>query len=248
LNQPTIPLDINQCKNGVWRTEHGSAPTEIPVILTINGEPWLEFMCTPEYLEALVVGFLYNEGLNESAAAVAQLRVCLAGDNVDGWTVHAIQKPVRWWMTSGCVGGLPVNFDDNVSLTPSQINELVIGLFRAQRLHRQSRGIHESALSDGQLILLFCEDIGRHNTLDKLAGRVLLENVVEPRRAILTTGRISSKMLQKAASMEIAVVISFTAPTSLAVQLADHWGMTLIGYAHSERFKVYAHPERIEVR
>jgi FdhD protein len=267
MNQPIFPLDINQCKNGVWSTEHGSAPTEIPVMLTINGEPWLEFMCTPEYLEALAVGFLYNEGLIESAAEVAQLRVCPAGDNVDVWTVHAIQKPDRWRMTSGCAGGVtavgndlefhdrelpaprrgfPVHFDDNVSFTPSQINELVFGLFQAQRLHRQSGGIHASGLSDGQVLLLFCEDIGRHNTLDKLAGRVLLENVVEPRRAILTTGRISSEMLQKTASMGIAVVISFTAPTSLAVQLADQWGMTLIGYAYGERFKVYAHQERIE--
>lgn len=268
MSQPTIPLDIRQCTNGVWSTEHGSTPAEMQVMLTVNGEPWLEFMCTPEYLEALAVGFLYNEGLIESAAGIAQLRVCPAGDNVDVWTAHSIEKPVRWRRTSGCAGGmtaagndlephdtdlpapprgLPVHFDD-VTLTASQINELVFGLFRAQRLHRQAGGIHASALSDGRLLLLSCEDIGRHNTLDKLAGRVLLENIVEPRRVILTTGRISSEMLQKAARMGIAVVVSFTAPTSLAVQLADYWGMTLIGYAHGERFKVYAHPERIEAR
>lgn len=268
MSQPTIPLDIRQYTNGVWSTENGSAPAEMPVMLTVNGEPWLEFMCTPEYLEALAVGFLYNEGLIESAAGVAQLSVCPAGDNVDVWTSHAIEKPSRWRRTSGCAGGmtaagndlephetelpappsgLPVHFDD-VTLTASQINELVFGLFGAQRLHRQSGGIHASALSDGRMLLLSCEDIGRHKTLDKLAGRVLLENIVEPRRAILTTGRISSEMLQKAGRMGIAVVVSFTAPTSLAVQLADHWGMTLIGYAHGECFKVYAHPERIEAR
>jgi FdhD protein len=237
-------------------------------MLTVNGDPWLEFMCTPEYLEALAVGFLFNEGLIESAARIAQLRVCPTGDNVDVWTVDAIEKPARWRRTSGCAGGLtaavnnieshdtelpaprhgvPVHFED-ITLTASHINELVFGLFRAQRLHSKSGGIHASALSDGRLLLLSCEDIGRHNTLDKLAGRILLENVVEPRRAILTTGRISSEMLQKAARMEIAVVISFTAPTSLAVQQADQWGMTLIGYAQGARFKIYAHPERIEAR
>jgi FdhD protein len=142
---------------------------------------------------------------------------------------------------------LPEHVDD-VTLTVSQINEMVIGLFRAQRLHRQSGGIHASALSDGQSLLLYCEDIGRHNTLDKLAGRVLLEKVVGHRQAVLTTGRISSEMLQKAARMGIPVVVSFTAPTSLAVHLADHWGITLIGYAHGERFKIYAHPERVETR
>jgi FdhD protein len=137
---------------------------------------------------------------------------------------------------------------DDVTITSSQINELVFGLFRAQRLNRQSGGIHASALSDGRTLLLSCEDIGRDNTLDKLAGRVLLENIAEPRRAILTTGRISSEMLQKAGRRGVAVVVSFTAPTSLAVELAEHWGMTLIGYAHGKRFKIYAHQERIEVR
>lgn len=268
MSKPTMPLDINRCSNGIWTIEHGSTPAEIPVMLTVNGEPWLEFMCTPEYLEALAIGFLYNEGLIKSAAEVAQLRVCPAGDNVDVWTAHTIEKPIRWRMTSGCAGGVTAagndlesydrklpeppsglleHFDD-MTLTASQINELVLELFRAQTLHRQSGGIHASALSDGWLLLLSCEDIGRHNTLDKLAGRVILENVIEPRRVILTTGRISSEMLQKSAQMGIAVVVSFTAPTSLAVQLADHWGMTLIGYAHNEHFKVYAHPERIETR
>jgi FdhD protein len=270
MNNPTIPLDIKQCTKGVWSTEHGSTPVEMPVMLTVNGEPWLEFMCTPEYLEALAVGFLFNEGLIESAAGIAQLYVCPVGDNVDVWTAHPIKKPVHWCRTSGCAGGitaaedildpndtelhatppgLPVHFDfADVILTSSQINDLVLGLFQAQRLHRQSGGIHASALSDGRRLLLSCEDIGRHNTLDKLAGRVLLENIVEPRRAIVTTGRISSEMLQKAARIGIAVVVSFTAPTSLAVQLADQWGMTLIGYAHGEHFKVYSHPERIVAR
>lgn len=268
MSKPIIPFDIRHYSHGVWSTEQGSAPTEMPVLLTVNGESWLEFMCSPEYLEALAVGFLYNEGVIESAADVAQLRVCPAGDNVDVWTAHAIEKPVRWRRTSGCAGGmtaarddlepyetelpalrfnLPAHFED-VPLTASQINEMVVGLFRAQKLHRQSGGIHASALSDGRTLLLSCEDIGRHNTLDKLAGRVLMEDIAEPRGVILTTGRISSEMLQKAARMGISVVVSFTAPTSLAVQLADHWGMTLIGYAHGERFKVYAHPERIETR
>jgi FdhD protein len=240
----------------------------MPVMLTINGEPWLEFMCTPEYLEALAIGFLFNEGLIKSASEVAQIRVCPAGDNVDVWTARAIEKPVHWRRTSGCTGGITARGNDSkpddaelhavpnllsgrveeVTLTSSQINELFSRLFWVQKLHRQSGGIHASALSDGQTLLLFCEDIGRHNTLDKLAGRVLLENIVEPRRVILTTGRISSEMLQKATHIGVWVVVSFTAPTSLAVHLAEHWGMTLIGYAHGEHFKVYTHPERIVAR
>jgi FdhD protein len=251
--------------NGIWGVEAGGTPAETPVTLTINGEPWLEFMCTPEYLEALAVGFLYNEGLIDSAADVAQVHVCAAGDNVDVWTAHPVEKPARWRRTSGCTGGvtaagsepephavelpspprgMPVPFEA-FSLTPTQIGKLTVALLEAQRLHRQSGGVHASAVSDGEKLLLSCEDIGRHNTLDKLAGRILLENVTTPRRVVLTTGRISSEMLQKSARMGTAVVVSCTSPTSLAVQLAEAWGLTLIGYARGGRFTVYAHSERI---
>ncbi len=266
MSQPTIPIDIRQWSNGVWSTEPGSAPAEMSVMLTVNGEAWLEFMCTPEHLDALAVGFLYNEGLIESAAEIVQVRVCPANDNVDVWTSRLVKKPARWRMTSGCAGGvsaageeqkahavaipapprgMPERFDE-VSLTPAQVNKLVIQLFQAQDLHRQSGGIHASALSDGRRLFLSCEDIGRHNTLDKLAGRVMLENVLEPRRVALTTGRVSSEMLQKAARLGTAVVISCTAPTALAVRMAEAWGITLAGYARRERFTLYAHPERIK--
>jgi len=264
-SQPTFPLDIWQFTNGIWSTEQGNTPAEMPVMLTVNGEPWLEFLCTPEYLEALAIGFLYNEGLIDSSAEVAQIRVCPAGDNVDVWTVQAIEKPVYWRRTSGCSGGITttgsnlVPYDtelpapltkatghmDDIKLTSSQINKLVVGLFQEQRLHRQTGGIHASAMSDGHELLLCCEDIGRHNTLDKLAGRILLETVEGSPWAVLTTGRISSEMLQKAARMGTAIVISCTAPMSLAVQMADAWGMTLIGYAQRDRFVVYTHSERI---
>jgi FdhD protein len=267
LTKPSLPLDIRKYTNGIWSTEHGFAPAETPLLLTVNGEPWLEFMCTPEYLEALAAGFLYNEGLIESASEIAQLRVCQARDNVDVWTVNSIEKPIRWRRTSGCTGGITAGNSlesqniglpkpphgisgkfDMGTLAASQINGLVMALMQAQSLHRQIGGIHSSAISDECELLLFCEDIGRHNTMDKLAGRVLLEKVVAPRRAILTTGRISSEMLQKAVRMGIAFVVSLTAPTSMAVQLAEYWGITLIGYAHSERFKIYAHPERVEMK
>ena len=260
-------LEFRQYANGAWRAERGHVPAEMAVTLTVNGEAWLEFMCTPEHLDALAVGFLYNEGLIESAADIAQMRVCPANDNVDVWTSTSIEKPARWRINSGCTGGVSVPGDETeadvaviptpprgmpkyfneVSLEPVEVNELVRQLFRAQDLHRQSGGIHASALSNGEHLFMFCEDIGRHNTLDKLAGRVMLEKNIEPRRVALTTGRTSSEMMQKAARMGTAVVISCTAPTYLAVQMADAWGMTLIGYARHARFTLYSHPERIKM-
>jgi FdhD protein len=130
-------------------------------------------------------------------------------------------------------------------LTPEQITGLVAGLFESQTIYRQTGGVHTSALSDGEQLIASTEDVGRHNTLDKLAGLCLLQGILPERRVIVTTGRISSEMLQKARRMGASVVISRTSPSSLSIRLANQWGITLIGYARRNRFNVYSHPGRI---
>lgn len=231
---------------------------ETPVSLTVNGDVWLTFMCTPVDLEALAVGFLFNEGIIQSFDEVVQARVCAHGDNVDVWLNHSAEKPEKWRRTSGCTGGLtsvdserilpdrsfqpPLN---GVALSPQQVSALIEALFDAQELYRRSGGVHTSILSDGRTVYAVGEDIGRHNTLDKIAGRCLMENIQPPRRILITTGRISSEMLQKSARLGASIVISRTSPSSLSIQMAERWGITLIGYARRNRFNVYTHPQRI---
>lgn len=230
---------------------------ETPVSLTVNGEVWFSFMCTPVDLEALAVGFLFNEGLIESAAEITSTRVCPTNDNVDVWLHHSIQKPKDWSRTSGCTGGMThLSADtDTAGIAPALKNGLLIPatevcnligqLFEAQELYHRSGGVHTSALSEDSKILVMAEDIGRHNTLDKIAGRVLLESFTLHHPILLTTGRVSSEMLQKAARIGATLVISRTSPSSLSIDMAQKRGITLIGYAHRNRFNVYTHPERI---
>jgi len=114
-----------------------------------------------------------------------------------------------------------------------------------QTLYRQTGGVHTSILSDGKRSILGAEDIGRHNTLDKLAGQMLMNGIKTNASVILTTGRISSEMMQKAIRLGVSVVISRTSPSSMSVELAEKQGITLIGYAKRHRFNVYTHAERI---
>ena len=234
------------------------AITEASITLTVNGEDWLAFMCTPVEVEALAVGFLFNEGLIRSKDEIASVRVCSTGDNVDVWLTHLVEKPAQWRRTSGCTGGVtgvsgagktvvdnPRLVPDGVVLSPAEIAGLVAGLYAAQDLHASTGGVHTSALSDGQRILITAEDIGRHNTLDKIAGRCLLDEINPLQRVLITTGRVSSEMMQKAARIGASVVISRTAPSSLSIELAEQSGITLIGYARHDRFTVYCHPERV---
>ena len=124
------------------------------------------------------------------------------------------------------------------------ISNILAEFMEAQDSQTTSRGVHCSAISDGEHILKLADDIGRHNTLDKLMGYILLQQPTLKPSILLTTGRISSEMLQKAARMGVSVVISLTSPNTFTVQLAEEWGMTLIGYARGSRFNVYSHPER----
>jgi FdhD protein len=237
--------------------EHHDAETivESPVSLTVNGEVWLSFMCTPVNLEALSVGFLYNEGIIEAIEEVADARVCEHGDNVDVWLNHPAEQPTSWRRTSGCTGGITavdllakpnVSFDANrLTVQPEAVGRLVEMLFESQALYRETGGVHTSALSDGEKILLSAEDIGRHNTLDKIAGLCLMNNVWPENRILITTGRISSEMLQKAARLQAPILISRTSPSSLSIEMAERYGITLIGYARKHRFNVYSNGGRV---
>lgn len=248
---------IRYLQIGVGKTEslYASTITETPVSLTLNGMVWTTFMCTPVHLEAMMVGFLFNEGVIDSMEEVADVRVCEHGDNVDVWLTHDAPRPDTWTRTSGCTGGVTavdliqkpraVVASNGMVLSPMQIHQLVAMLFESQQLYRKTGGVHTSALSDGDRVILSAEDIGRHNTLDKIAGLSLMQKPDTATKVLITTGRISSEMLQKAVRMGAGILISRTSPSSLSIELAEKWGLTLIGYARRNRFNVYANHQRI---
>ena len=212
-------------------------------------------MCTPVNLEAMSVGFLYNEGILESMGEVEDVRVCEHGDNVDVWLNRSVEQPQSWRRTSGCTGGVTavdalarvdVSFNgDRPEFPPEAIGRLVEMLFESQELYRETGGVHTSALSDGEKIVFVAEDIGRHNTLDKIAGLCLMKDTWPKTRILITTGRISSEMLQKAARLSAPILISRTSPSSLSIEMAERYGITLIGYARTHRFNVYSNPQRV---
>jgi FdhD protein len=141
-----------------------------------------------------------------------------------------------------------VSFDgDQPQVPPETIGHLVDQLFEAQSLYRETGGVHTSALSDGEKIVVVAEDIGRHNTLDKISGLCLMNDISLETRILITTGRISSEMLQKAARMNAPILISRTSPSSLSIEMAERYGITLIGYARRHRFNVYTNPQRVEL-
>ena len=255
MTAPQQAIDYHRYQFSKWKSIHSETIVEAPVSLTVNGEAWVTFMCTPTDLEAMAVGFLYDEGVIDRIEEVTDVRVCEHGDNIDVWLNRAAQQPTSWRRTSGCTGGVTavdllarpdVTFDPRApQFGAEMVGTLVDMLFESQELYRETGGVHTSALSDGERILMAAEDIGRHNTLDKIAGLCLMKNIWPERRILITTGRISSEMLQKAARLGAAILISRTSPSSLSIEMADRYGITLVGYARRQQFNVYSNPQRV---
>jgi FdhD protein len=163
------------------------------------------------------------------------------------------ERPEKRILTSGCGGGM--TFDDlsgdrpplqsNIRISAEQVSGLMRQLNDAAALYRASRGVHTSALSDGERLLALAEDVGRHNTLDKIRGACLLRGLPTRDRILISSGRISSEMVTKARKMEAPIVISRTSPTALSVQLARAWNMTLIGYVRGRQMRIYTGAERM---
>lgn len=238
------------------RSVRGVVPTEAMVTLHVNGQALVRLICTPTQLKNLALGFLFNEGLIEGLDDVAVSELCGDGDGVDVWLEYDIERPEVRTITSGCSGGTTFEevrrsqhpVESSLVVTPEQVTGLMEKLSGAASLYPRAGGVHTAALGfPGREDPLLCvaEDVGRHNTLDKIAGACLREGTSARGGVLLSSGRISSEMVSKAARMGAPVVVSRTSPTSLSIELAEAWRIALIGYTRRRSFRVYAGEERI---
>jgi len=159
------------------------------------------------------------------------------------------------FITSGCGRGASfysavdicgqTKVESQIVISTSEILALVRESRHRSSIYRMTGGVHSAALCDRKHILVFADDIGRHNAIDKIFGQCLLENIPIGENIILTSGRISSEILLKVAKRKIPMIISKSAPTDLGVRLAEDLGITLTGFARGRRMNVYAHDRRM---
>ncbi len=261
VQEAEAPETPGQLRIGAWRYAEGAwskteilAAEEFPLQIFVNGAELVTTLCTPVKANCLVAGFLYNEGIISSLKDIASMRVCLEDFVADVRLArNDYVPPTRRMLTSGCGGGASF-IEEKAKLQPlsaqvqmdaANILPMMKQLYQNAEIHQRGGGVHASALCDNSNILVMAEDIGRHNTLDKIAGECLLMGIPFKDRALLTTGRISSEMLFKAVRMGVPVVISRSAPLTRSVVLGEKLGITVIGYARGDHLEVYSHPERI---
>ncbi len=246
-----------------YRQDQTSEVTDVVVAefnltIQVNGREFVTLLCTPRSLENLVVGFLCSEGLVQSRKDLQELTVDteqrLARVRLPKEAESRLSGDVRKTVpTAGGKGHTPLdtasvealagNLGGSVSLRPANVVKLMARFSRRSQLFLDTGGVHSCALSDGSEILVFEDDIGRHNALDKVLGQAMLEDVALEDKVVLTSGRVSTEILAKVARRGIPAIISRSAPTSAAIEQAKALGMTLIGFARGDSFNVYSNFE-----
>lgn len=252
MSDGAVETEWFEYKTG-WTREHGEVIDEVSLSIYVNGVEFATFMSSPGDQIELGLGFLWNEGFFDRMEEVSLVTRSKTDCCVDVWLDKAVVKPERFVITSGCGGGMTFDnlsgvFDppeDSLRIDPARLFDLQRSLYSPDGLHARAGGVHTAGLSDGKTVLLTVEDVGRHNTVDRLAGACLLHGIETRGRIILSTGRISSEMMRKGARMGCSMMCSRTSPTSMSVLMARAWGITLVGYARGSRMRVYSHPERL---
>jgi FdhD protein len=225
----------------------------------VNDRELATLICSPVDLEYMTVGFLCAEGILIQRDDLEQITI----DEEQGMAWVSTRRDrlgekvfLKRYITP-CCGRARASFyfaadamlckpvTASLELPVAEILNLIDQLEQASHLFRRTGGVHGAALAKDGAILIFREDIGRHNTLDKIYGQCFLEGISCEDKVIIFSGRISSEILLKIAKMGVPVLVSRSAPTDLALQLADDLGITVIGFARGGRCSVYTHPERI---
>jgi len=251
-------VTYRQYTDGEWKNISGELPEEMMLSLFVNDRELVSILCTPEKLNCLVLGYLRSEGFISSPDEIAMMRICADDALADVKLKHPLADPSpRRVLTSGCGRGVSFDLGKDVrpvssgwTVSPGQILAALRALQRETNNGHGTghRGVHVSALSDGENILVRAEDIGRHNTLDKIWGECMLRRVPTEDSLLLTTGRISSEMLGKAARMGVPVVASMNSATRRAIALGERLGITVVGYARGGHLSVFTGEERLSAR
>jgi FdhD protein len=261
--QPAQAVDRRIWREGSLSAGPRSIPEEAAVAITYNGGTYAVMMATPQDLEDFAVGFSISEGVISSLADIESLDIVGldGGIEVRMWLVQPTADRLRERRRhiAGPTGCGLCGIDSIAEamrpaaivghgrqFSPEQIMAAMQSLPSHQKLNAATRAVHAAAFwDDAGGIAALREDVGRHNALDKMSGALARASVLASQGIILLTSRVSVEMVQKSAAIGAPVMVSVSAPTALAVRMADAAGITLAAIARADGFEVFTHPRRI---
>ncbi|MBX9997044.1 sulfurtransferase FdhD [Priestia megaterium] len=261
MNSTVKKRTVLKFKNGEMESVEDKIVTEFPVTVKINEEEFVTMVCSPQYIEDMVIGYLASEGVIRAYKDIKNIWV----QEKEGYVHVTIDKlnpyfqnlQNKRYITSCCGASRQGFVFINDALTAKKMNDISVELsikdcFQLMNKLQQSAatfqetgGVHNAALCDKNGFMLSRMDIGRHNALDKLYGYCLKHHISIRDKVVVFSGRISSEILLKVAKIGCEVVLSKSAPTELALNLAEELGITTVGFIRNDSLNIYTCPERI---
>ena len=263
-----MPHPVRTVDRQVWRDgriSQGSRaiPEETAIALTYNGGTYAVMMATPQNLKDFAIGFSLSEGIVVSVAEIESFEIVELDDGIElrMWLAQsrADRLSERRRHIAGPTGCGLCGIDSiteavrpaaivapGQSFSSQEIMSAMQSLPPMQTINMETRAVHAAAFwAPARGIVALREDVGRHNALDKLAGALAQDNISASEGIVLLTSRISVEMVQKTAAMGAPMMVAVSAPTALAVSMADKAGITLAAVARADGFEVFTHPDRI---
>jgi len=263
LARPVVRVTRSAWRAGGEVRSERAIPEETAIAFTFNTASYAVMMATPQDLEDFAIGFSLTEGVISSPDALESVEIVEddVGIELRIWlkAPHAAEFLGRRRKMAGPTGcGLcgieslieamraPLRVQGGLVFAPDQIMKAIDSLFPLQVLNQETRAVHAAGFWDpANGLVAVREDVGRHNALDKLAGALAREHATPRQGIVVLTSRVSVEMVQKSAAIGAPIVVAVSAPTALAVRMADVAGMTLVAIARKDGFEVFTQPHRI---
>ena len=247
-------------ENNLLSTE-GSVAREQPLTIILNNRELVTLLCTPVDIDFLAIGFLFSEGfinsktdinevLVDSDKGIARITTKTNGE----LETDILHKRV---ITSGCGRGAAfynladlqnqTKIESETRISAPAVSALTLKFQHRSTVYQATHGVHSAALCDVKSILVFNEDVGRHNAVDKIIGECLMKDIATADHVLISSGRISSEILLKVAHVNIPILVSMSAPTDLGVKLANQLGITIIGLVKAKTMIIYSNDRRVEI-
>ncbi|UOQ92954.1 formate dehydrogenase accessory sulfurtransferase FdhD [Halobacillus shinanisalinarum] len=259
MRKGTTEKDMIKYDHGLLIEESDQVAEEYPLTIVLNDEEFATMVCTPMHLEELVIGFLASEGAIRTIADVDSISI----DEERGFayiTTNVTFEKVdttRRWIGSCCGKSRAFYFQNDAKIAKTVMDEMKIepefcltlmeAFQKKADMFKKTGGVHQAAIASTQGVEIVFNDIGRHNALDKLYGYLLKQHLSRKHKIIIFSGRISSEVLLKVSKMGIGFLLSKSAPTDLALKLAEDLNITAVGFVRGKRMNIYTHAKRLAI-
>jgi len=251
---PVISRKIIKVKENIIQSLEDSIAIETKIKILVNDIEIISLSATPLHIKELVVGYILTENIIKENFCPQEIEIIEEKEEIKVKIYSSGPLNLNGkTLTSGCMSSfsfineLPEGYKDNFKIEIENLFLLFKDFQKKSELYKSTGCVHYAGLAEKEKIIFLAEDIGRHNAVDKVIGYAFLNKISLKDKILLVSGRISSEMVLKAGRWKIPIIVSRSAPTSLAIELAEKIGLTIIGFLRGNRCNIYTHPYRLNL-